>query len=57
MDIEDAAECPAAGDLFQPAVAAVKEDRLPQSEDLESLADVVVAAPVIQAKVKRIRLL
>src|SRR5882762_7775928 len=51
VDIEDAAERPAAGDLFQPAVAAAEEDRLPYAKKLKCLAHVVVAASVIQVVV------
>src|SRR5260370_30487238 len=57
VDIEDAAEGPAAGDLFHPTVAAVEEDRLVQAIELERFANVVVAAAVIQAEFVRVRLL
>ena len=49
MDIEDAAEGPAAGDLFYPTVGAVEKDRLPHAKKLERLTYIVVRAPVIQA--------
>src|SRR3984957_4583039 len=57
VDIEDAAERPAASDLFHPTITAVEEDRLPHAKDLERLADVVVAASIIQVLVERIGLL
>src|SRR5260370_10116178 len=57
VDIEDPAEGPAPGDLFDPTVAAVKEDGLPYAKELEPLAHVVVTAAVIQAEVVRVELL
>src|SRR6266481_388997 len=57
VEIEDAAERPATGDLFHPAVAAVEEDGLPHSENLKCLADVVVRAPILPAEIKGVGLL
>src|SRR5882672_2206740 len=57
VKIEDAAERPATSDLFHPAIAAVKEDRLPQAKKLKCLAYVVVAASVIQVMVEWVGLL
>src|SRR5260221_4709444 len=56
VKIEDSAKGPTACDLFHPAIAAVKEDRLPNAKDFECLANVVVTASVIQVEVERVGL-
>src|SRR5579859_1245881 len=53
---QNAAERPAASDLFHPIIAAVEEDGLPHAKKLEGLADIVVRASVIQAGVIRVDL-
>lgn len=57
VKIEDATEGPAANDLFDPTVARVEEDRLPDAIELERFADVVVAAAIVQIGVVGTRLL
>src|SRR6202034_1853609 len=47
VNIQHAAERPAADNLFQPIPVAAEEDRLPRAKKLERLADVIVAASVI----------
>src|SRR2546429_7062454 len=42
--------------LFRSTVAAVEDDRLPHTIELEGLAHVVVRAAVIQTQVVRVRL-
>jgi hypothetical protein len=46
VQVHDAADGPAAGDLLHPVVLTLEDDRLPQGKDLERLADVEVRAAV-----------
>src|SRR5437870_8685188 len=39
VEVEDTAQRPAAGNLFEPTVAAVKQRRLPDAKELKRLAD------------------
>ena len=57
MNIQNAAERPAADSFFQPISITAEEDRLPCAKQLERFADVLVAASVIQADMVRVRLL
>src|SRR5580700_10999574 len=57
MHGEDTAKGPTAGDLLHPVIAAMEEDGLPQGDQLESLADIVVRASVVVADVEGIGLL
>jgi hypothetical protein len=47
VNLQNAAERPAADNLFQPISIAVEEDRLPCAKQFERFADVVVARSVI----------
>src|SRR5262249_8952517 len=54
VDAEYAAEGPSADNLLHPAMAAVKEDRLPDAKDLERLIDVEVRPPIGKSGVVKV---
>ena len=55
VNAEYAAERPSTDDLLYPAMAAVKENRLPDAKDLERLIDVEVRPPIGVAGVVKVR--
>src|SRR5436190_24259984 len=57
MEIEDAADGPAAYNLLEPGVAAGEDDGLPDAIDLEGLAYVVVRTAPGERRVEGVRVL
>src|ERR1700722_18580025 len=57
VQVKDSADRPAAGDLLQPGMTAMEQNRLVKAVQFEGLADVVVGPAIRQAAVIRVILL